>query len=291
MLQEGKVEDSEHTENNNDDDSWNPGDSRPEDALDSDGFQYLNMLEATPMWTRVESDCVCFPDLVERRSELQLDAKRFCHAYRVPLEVQNGTHTIVLPDCQCKYAQTVGQITRGGFDQSDLSLEDLLSYFEVGEPCLHARSLCDTFSIHLFFLLFSPLPLPVRSISSILLSRGAALPLETVMVPLRGFDKLWSIIATTTSVQKSRHCDRASRAVVGQDSRSNGISCFTCNGSTCVHRSAACAMLGLTPVELTNEWRSAQVDCVFFRNQYIRISVRSSSFFGLSILEFDRYRK
>jgi hypothetical protein len=103
----------------------------------------------------------------------------------------------------------------------------------------------------------------VSSISSILFAREPnILPdaPDELMTPLRGFTKLWSVAAATQSSRESRHGgDRDTRAVVGQDLRSSGISCFSCNGTTCPHRTVACAILDLTSGQLSALWRSTRV--------------------------------
>ena len=89
--------------------------------------------------------------------------------------------------------------------------------------------------------------------------RDFALPLDVLMAPLRGFDKLWSVAAVPQGTRDSRHGEITVRAVVGQDPRSNGISCMSCNGSTCPHRAVACAILDVTSAELAAMWRATRV--------------------------------
>ena len=87
-------------------------------------------------------------------------------------------------------------------------------------------------------------------IASLLFARDCVLPIDALMAPLRGFDKLWSVAAVPQGTRDSRQGDIAVRAVVGQDSRSNGISCMSCNGSICPHRALACAILDVTSADL-----------------------------------------
>ncbi len=59
----------------------------------------------------------------------------FCHAYKVILEVRDGSTTFVQPDC---YARRLFELTRAGFSLRTLTRSELLAFFDVGEPCLHA---------------------------------------------------------------------------------------------------------------------------------------------------------
>ncbi len=110
-------------------------------------------------------------------------------------------------------------------------------------------------------------------IASLLFARDCVLPIDALMAPLRGFDKLWSVAAVPQGTRDSRQGDIAVRAVVGQDSRSNGISCMSCNGSICPHRALACAILDVTSADLAAMWRSTRVRC--------RLCVRCTSLFDV----------
>jgi hypothetical protein len=119
-------------------DYWDAADS-PEDALDSDGFAYLQLLESRKMWTRVNETCLCLPGILRRSGDLELDEKMFCHAYKIILDARDGSTTFVQPDCECRYARRLFELTRAGFSLRTLTRAELLAFFDVGEPCLHAR--------------------------------------------------------------------------------------------------------------------------------------------------------
>ena len=107
--------------------------------LDADAHAYLHLLRTSRTWTRVESNCLCFPDIKIQDEknytlgiELEKSSKKSCfiHVYR------NGK--FFLPDCSCDYGERLGSMLLGGY-VTDMNVADELEYFEVGDPCIHAR--------------------------------------------------------------------------------------------------------------------------------------------------------
>jgi hypothetical protein len=106
--------------------------------LDMDGLDFLQKLENPVRWTRVESNCICFPDMVLRDgTETELDEKSFVHVYLLTRNWGSVTRSVVASDCGCDYALRMNSILLGGFDSSLHTFEEIREEFGVGLPCVH----------------------------------------------------------------------------------------------------------------------------------------------------------
>ena len=82
-------------------------------SLDTDGLDFLQKLQNPVRWTRVESDCLCFPDIVLREGvETELDGKSFVHVYRLTRTWGSVERRVITSDCGCEYARldTAGRV-------------------------------------------------------------------------------------------------------------------------------------------------------------------------------------
>jgi hypothetical protein len=154
----------EDVNNMNEDGNMNEEIDEDVESLDSDGNLYLRRLESPRMWTFVHEDCICFPDFIigdgtghgcKTSTDVQLDLNVFIHAYSVRRTFGASSHVLTATDCGCPYIENFEVLLLGGFDTSSHTLAELLTLFEVGSPCIHARYTLITNRTKLFDCLIS----------------------------------------------------------------------------------------------------------------------------------------
>jgi hypothetical protein len=111
--------------------------------LNTDELEYFKRLTNPPKYTRIDSSCVCFPDVIidDKRDTISLSTVSFIHAYQShrkygPNDQKTST---IAPECDCEETNKLNNMLAEGFDTKEHTFSETLNFFEINDICIHNR--------------------------------------------------------------------------------------------------------------------------------------------------------